>query len=966
MKRFGVSTTISVVMMLLFCVLDVSGEIPVDVSCDGALILTTTVRHRGLSLVDRSAGTELQIADFTGSGYYASISPGNQFVCFKEIVEGQDGVRLHTPALFDIGTCKKIALAEASRFAGVPAISENGNIAFTVGNTLTVMNRGFEVVGVFDLGHHVNIPAFSPDGTRLAYNTPDEQISVMELNGECKVLTGGNGSYWNPQFSPSGTQLLAQTVDGRIVCINLAAGTSAEIGKGLNPAWLDEDSIAFTRRVSNGREVVKTELCMVGPAGDDQGSFVMNEGDAEVVVKGYYLAISQGEGLKLGILSGSNVTITSSMAGKGASTSSSEEFFEPQSLTLDGNTVYITGVPTVHQVYDTPEWFNGHWACGASAASMALAYYGCFNNWDCWCMEPYSHYSHYGPYICDTYTYNGMTFDIVETDPDGEYSTGGYGYITQNDWEDTKTHMAEYIQYHGPSSYVDWSPTFAKACSETDNSYPYVLLNSLTSAGHYITGIGYYTEQYSLIFNDPYGNKNTEGYPSYDGTEVTYDWPGYDYGNENLNTVHCYIYARYTIQPTPTPTPTLTEVIVDNASADCTLSGSWSASTSVRGWYASDYAVASNKSSSLATFYLNIPTEGIYDVFAYWTSSSDRSGQAPYTITYDGGSDTVSKDQTNWGGRFQLLGSYPFNAGQYTIDLSTNTGEVGREKYVIADAVKAVIPGEPVPTPTPTPTPTPQPTPTPGTDVIVDNDMGEPMYTETGTWYTSSSSGYDGGTYRYCYGGDSSTATWTAPLSETGYYDLYAIYRQSTNRVTSAKYDVAASGGTETVYISQNGDNVLVSTLLGRFHFNAGDNSVTLDAAGSSPTGDAVIADAMQFTLASEPTPTPTPEPSVYIYVHDIAMSWGSAGPNYFAYATVWIKDDSGVDVEGATVYGDWSDATNESQSGVTGADGKATFESSKKRNGGTFTFTVTDVVKDGYTYDPGLNNETSDSITCP
>jgi hypothetical protein len=95
-------------------------------------------------------------------------------------------------------------------------------------------------------------------------------------------------------------------------------------------------------------------------------------------------------------------------------------------------------------------------------------------------------------------------------------------------------------------------------------------------------------------------------------------------------------------------------------------------------------------------------------------------------------------------------------------------------------------------------------------------------------------------------------------------------------------------------------------------------------------------------------------------------MSSGSAGPNYWGIATVWIKDDTGANISGATVYGDWSGAVNESVSGVTGADGKVTLQSSKKRNGGTFTFTVTDVVASGYTYDPGMNVETSDSISAP
>ncbi len=102
------------------------------------------------------------------------------------------------------------------------------------------------------------------------------------------------------------------------------------------------------------------------------------------------------------------------------------------------------------------------------------------------------------------------------------------------------------------------------------------------------------------------------------------------------------------------------------------------------------------------------------------------------------------------------------------------------------------------------------------------------------------------------------------------------------------------------------------------------------------------------------------------IYVNDIAMSYKKAGPNYSGLATVWIKDDAGTDVEGATVYAEWSGAVSETVSGITGADGKVTLQSAKKKEGGIFTFTITNVVASGYNYNEQLNVETCDSVTAP
>jgi len=99
------------------------------------------------------------------------------------------------------------------------------------------------------------------------------------------------------------------------------------------------------------------------------------------------------------------------------------------------------------------------------------------------------------------------------------------------------------------------------------------------------------------------------------------------------------------------------------------------------------------------------------------------------------------------------------------------------------------------------------------------------------------------------------------------------------------------------------------------------------------------------------------------MHVSDINMSFDeptTAGPNIFytAISTVKIVDTDDVAVEGATVYGHWSGATSDTDSGVTNDSGIVSLESNKIKNpksGTTFTFTVDDVIKDGWTYDSPL-----------
>ena len=71
--------------------------------------------------------------------------------------------------------------------------------------------------------------------------------------------------------------------------------------------------------------------------------------------------------------------------------------------------------------------------------------------------------------------------------------------------------------------------------------------------------------------------------------------------------------------------------------------------------------------------------------------------------------------------------------------------------------------------------------------------------------------------------------------------------------------------------------------------------------------------------------------------------------------------------VSGASISGQWSGLTSDSDTGTTDGSGNVTVASSKVRNAnGTFTFTVTGVTIAGKTYNAALNQETSDSIVFP
>lgn len=137
-------------------------------------------------------------------------------------------------------------------------------------------------------------------------------------------------------------------------------------------------------------------------------------------------------------------------------------------------------------------------------------------------------------------------------------------------------------------------------------------------------------------------------------------------------------------------------------------------------------------------------------------------------------------------------------------------------------------------------------------------------------------------------------------------------------------------------------------------------SSYTVTASATGYNEDSQSADVSEGgTTVVDFTLTPETTPSKTMHVSNIDMSLKKAGINVNAIAivTIFAVDTDGnplSPVEGATVSGAWSGATRDSDSGVTDVNGKVSLLSDKvkipKGETATFTFTVNDVIKDGYT----------------
>ncbi len=133
-------------------------------------------------------------------------------------------------------------------------------------------------------------------------------------------------------------------------------------------------------------------------------------------------------------------------------------------------------------------------------------------------------------------------------------------------------------------------------------------------------------------------------------------------------------------------------------------------------------------------------------------------------------------------------------------------------------------------------------------EVIVDNDDGAPTYTETGTWATSGTPGYNGGTYRFLNSAasESGTAIYTPNIPKAGFYWVSVQYLNSGNRPVDTRYKIQHAGGETIVSIDQE-IHGLTWVYLGQFYFDAGTSGSVILTNESSDVGQAVIADAVRF-----------------------------------------------------------------------------------------------------------------------
>ncbi len=271
---------------------------------------------------------------------------------------------------------------------------------------------------------------------------------------------------------------------------------------------------------------------------------------------------------------------------------------------------------------------------------------------------------------------------------------------------------------------------------------------------------------------------------------------------------------------------------------DATFVGPWTSYSGTEE-YGTDFQYrATGTGSNTVTWTIKVPSAGDYSVYAWWSQNTNRATNAPYTINYEGGSETVRVSQLVKGGQWNYLGTYSFNAGDYTVVLADDANG-----YVVADAIKfepgSYTPGSSWPI-------------ADNLDADVIGPWGSSTWTGVGTFY--------GADYYYIDSTNTgvNSITWTLAVPAAGNYNVYTWWTQDASRAADAPYTVNYEGGSDTVEVCQQIRGGRWN-YIGNYYFDIGNYTVVLsDDVTYLTSGDYIIGDAVMFESGSAP-PNPYP-----------------------------------------------------------------------------------------------------------
>lgn len=648
-------------------------------------------------------GTPVELLKSPGCGRYYTISDDRSKIAFKLIKP--DGMQV--PAIYNLANNTTIELAGSSKRCGQPGFIDNGYY-YSDKNSLSYLQ--FEDDTESGSGVHFekielpNIIAVSKNSNAIVYTNASEQLVYLNLDfneGAFDEITNGPGGFMMPQWSPDDNKLLYSSLSGQIFVWDKISRSTVSIGKGNHSSWSpDSKWIVFDRVEAENFKFISSDLFIASADGKttknisntpDINEMYPSFGAENAIVYSTYDA----KGIAVSKLNASLEleAVQTAANAKLMNVGSNVLFsFQEPGIVQDVQSIStVSGtVPYINQIYDTPDWHGGSGSCAPTSANMVIAYYNRLPYWDITASWPSPHTSHYGAYIADKYRYSEIYFSDVAGDSNSNNAWGGYGYMWTGSYS-PNSRMADYLTNHNINSVHSYNTVYTDVTAQIDSNYLMPICNLLTSAGHLTVPVGYVNGQHTLIFNDPYGNKNNGTWPNYSGANSYYDWPGYNNGYQNLNQM------AWTVSGQATEVAYNDSIIDDLFYNHGFYVGNTGTShmryfhDKVSGGYDSHfwYTITSS-STTIDTCYVTwtpqLAETASYEVFAYIPSTNANATNARYKVNYSGGSQTVIINQATSNG-WVSLGAFPFDQGNTgNVRLGDGAGVAGQS--IAFDAVK--------------------------------------------------------------------------------------------------------------------------------------------------------------------------------------------------------------------------------------------------------------------------------------
>lgn len=649
------------------------------------VVATDNLKNRLYLLTSNGIDTLLTAR---GSGNYFSLSPDQNTIGVKII----DNNQKETPALFDLNLKTITPLHDPVALAGQVSFSTEGLAAFTISDSLHLSDGRR-----YDLGNYSNLAPISPSGRRVAYNDNNDQIHLLDLEtNRSRQITDPAHSYYYPQWSPDGKYLLIIRFDGQLCVHDIKQEKLVSLTEGHAPQWQDNETIIFYKKEIQQMQLVNTDLYSIKADGADltQLTFTKDklEIDPAVDFSNQKILYNTKNTNTIETLS-TNSTLNKQSASlfqkfKDLIPIFFDNSHNPPSLQSD------LDIPYIHQIYDVPNWFWGYYACAPTTSAMVLAYYKILPKWETVCSSPQRHVSYWGRYVCEQYEYNEWIYDDNSSPNGNKPGYGGYGYMWGTGGS-PNSRMLKYHEKHGLTGDQSGSASgkWNDAVNDIAAGHPYSLCVWLTGGGHLVLGRGIVENKHSIVVNDPYGNRNTPGYPSYDGERAIYDWPGYNHGNVNLayagSGLPWVVRSRYDLPAPP-------DSIIDDFHLEqgfylhtrepASMANYYDKKAGYNGhfWYMKSQ---SDQSIQFAEWSPATDDDGNYEISVYIPALENKTANAVYQIIKGSEVETFALDQSLYNDEWISLGIYSLEGDKVNkLKLTDSTNSI--TEFVAIDAVK--------------------------------------------------------------------------------------------------------------------------------------------------------------------------------------------------------------------------------------------------------------------------------------